>query len=541
MRAIGRGLWAMFLGLALLGLGCRETVELPTGLSYGTNPATYTTGTAIAPNTPTHGGGAIDAYSVSPALPVGLALDAKSGVITGTPTAATAIASYTVTGTNSAGSATVSLSITVNDPILPITITTQPADQSIVVGQTATFTVVAAGTGTLSYQWLRNAVAISGATSASYTTPAAVLADDASTFSVQVSDTFGGRVTSSLAKLTVVAKGGPGTSLVTGSLVAPRAFHTATLLANGKVLVVGGYDGTFSLASAELYDPTTGTFKATGSLVTPRQSHTATLLVSGKVLISGGSSFGTALASAELYDPATGTFTATGSLGAARSDHTATLLTDGRVLVACGRNLGSYLATAELYDPAVGTFAATANAPLASRATHTATLLANGKVLLAGGFRSSSLATAELYDPAGGTFTATGSLASARAYHTATLLPNGKVLIVGGAATLVTELYDPATGAFAASGNLVTARDHWHTAVLLPTGAVYIAGGVGAGSPGAVLSAAELFDPATGLCIATGNLTALREAHTATALPGGKVLVAGGGGFGYLASAELYY
>jgi hypothetical protein len=540
MHLFGRSLWVVILGLALLSLGCKDVAVAPTALSYSSNPAVYDVGVAIPANSPMHSGSAIDAYAVSPALPGGLSLDTKSGVISGTPTAAAAVASYTVTATNSAGSTTVSLSITVNGRA--ITITSEPLDQAVVVGQTATFSVTATGSGTLSYQWLKDGTAISGATTASYATPPVVLTDSGSLFSVQVSDAFGGSAKSTSAALTVLAAGGgPGTFIATGSLASRRGFHTATRLLGGKVLIVGGYDAQFTLANAELFDPAMGTFASTGSLVTPRMSHTATLLADGKVLICGGVNLGATLASAELYDPATGTFTATGSLATVRSDHTATLLGNGKVLIVSGRNLAAYVPSAELFDPATGTFTTTANAPLASRATHTATLLGNGKVLLAGGFRSASLATAEVYDPASGTFTGTGSLAVARANQTATLLPSGRVLVVGGAASVVTELYDPAVGAFAATGSLTTARALWHSATLLPTGQLLIAGGRGNGSPAPLLSAAELYDPALGTFAPTGTMTTARELHTATPLLNGKVLLAGGEGFGYLASAEIYY
>ena len=139
----------------------------------------------------------------------------------------------------------------------------------------------------------------------------------------------------------------------TGSMNGDRAGHTATLLNNGMVLVAGGYSGTlnYSLASAELYNPTTSTFSPTGNMNASRARPTATLLNSGTVLIAGG--YGgagnlVALASAELYDPTTGTFTPTGSLSTARQGHTATLLNNGTVVVAGGYN-GTALTSSELY------------------------------------------------------------------------------------------------------------------------------------------------------------------------------------------------
>ena len=108
----------------------------------------------------------------------------------------------------------------------------------------------------------------------------------------------------------------------TGALSTARDYHTATLLPNGKVLVVGGYNGSY-LSSAELYDPVTGTWTATGALSTARRSHAATLLPNGKVLVAGGWNGSIPLSSAELYDPATGVWTATGALNTARSSHTA--------------------------------------------------------------------------------------------------------------------------------------------------------------------------------------------------------------------------
>jgi Galactose oxidase, central domain len=304
----------------------------------------------------------------------------------------------------------------------------------------------------------------------------------------------------------------------------------------------------------------------TGSLGIARHSHTATLLPSGKVLVAGGyNSGGAALISAELYDPVTGTWMATGSLGTARYQHTATLLPSGKVLVAGGLAdrpyHRTYLNSAELYDPAAGTWAAIDSLGTA-RFEHTATLLPSGKVLVVGGYNSGNLSNAELYDPAAGTWTATGSLGTARRAPTATLLPSGQVLVAGGfngnppdasarlsiapaifpesfrrhGALSSAELYAPAAGTWTATGSLTNSRYN-HTATLLPSGQVLVAGG---GGRSFGLSSAELYDPAAGTWTATGSLGTARYNHTATLLPSGQVLVAGGFESASVNSAELY-
>ncbi len=187
----------------------------------------------------------------------------------------------------------------------------------------------------------------------------------------------------------------------TGSLNTGRLKHTATVLPNGQVLVVGGYSGRNSdyWNSAELYDPATGTWATTGSLLAARGygSHTATLLPNGKVLVVGGDTGGYYTADAELYDPASGTWAMTGSLNAARRYHTATLLANGKVLVVGGSGSGGWLNSAELYDPASGTWTTTGSLKT-PRCYHTATLLPSGKVLVAGGYESGRPSSAELYD-----------------------------------------------------------------------------------------------------------------------------------------------
>lgn len=346
----------------------------------------------------------------------------------------------------------------------------------------------------------------------------------------------------------------------TGSLVTARSYHTATLLLNGKVLVAGGNIGSISTnisaSSAELYDSAMGAWSTTGSLTTARLLHTATLLPNGKVLVTGGANgtFTNTFASSELYDSATGLWATTGSLGTGRFGHTATLLPNGKVLVTGGLSSGYGAAagvSAELYDSATGTWTATGSL-VTGRYYHTATLLPNGKILVTGGNQISGLGSvgiAELYDPATGTWAATGSLVTARDSHTATSLPNGKVLVIGGdnGSTVFgsAELYDPdpAAGYWMVTGSLGTLRSY-HTATLLPNGKVLVTGGEGGGIVNGYwihLASAELYDPAAGTWTSTGSLVTGRDSHTATLLPNGKVLVTGGeGGAGNFASSELY-
>ena len=183
---------------------------------------------------------------------------------------------------------------------------------------------------------------------------------------------------------------------------------------NGKVLVVGGFGGVVNagpgvvasvgkpLASAELYDPNHGTWTTTGSLHTGRYEHTATLLTNGKILVIGGfDSNDTALGTAELYDPLIGTWTVIGNLNTARAGHTATLLGTGKVLVMGGEtSRGVETKSTELFDPATGISIATADLN-AKRDAFTATLLTNGKVLVAAGTDETSavvaLDSSELY------------------------------------------------------------------------------------------------------------------------------------------------
>jgi Galactose oxidase, central domain len=356
----------------------------------------------------------------------------------------------------------------------------------------------------------------------------------------------------------------------TSPMSVAREYHTATLLQDGRVLIVGGFDGENSLASAELYDPSTGTFTKTGSMSEARDHHTATLLADGQVLVAGG--FGNStdlLASAELYDPHTGRFGPTGSMLEARSFHIAVPLADGRVLVTGGEGASD----AEIYDPEKGAFTQVAAEPACQWTA--GALLRDGRVLLVSCDELNTSTKAELFDPKTNSFTDTGPMEEPRSNATATLLQDGRVLVAGGQGEpgadvgpplASAELYDPATGKFSPTGSMTDARSG-HTATLLRDGRALITSGWGNSS--AAMTSVELYDPSRGqftmirgvyptlivaracspLALAFQFLDPMvsgRVNPTATLLNDGRVLVAGGGGetcgadYPSLSSAEVF-
>ena len=329
-----------------------------------------------------------------------------------------------------------------------------------------------------------------------------------------------------------------GTFSTAAAMVMPRAWHTATLLPNGKVLLVGGspsWPPTAAVAtSAELYDPATNTFSATGSLAFARRGgHAATLLSDGKVLVTGGDDVNVQSApgrvEAEIYDPNTGRFTPTGPMTMARTAHAAVLLSNGKVLVAGGQNLAGN--TAELYDPVTGTFSAT-SAPTRYRYSAAGVPLNDGRALVFG-----YDAAGDAFDVTRSAFNTTGSSQAAGGLWfgpAMASLADGRVFVVGGkeqgpppgniALVANARLFDPATNAFSVSGALTSPRDR-ATATRLHDGRVLVFGGEGTtGWP----DRGELFDPRTAQFSPTVPAGAGRYGQTATLLPNGKVLIAGG-------------
>lgn len=359
----------------------------------------------------------------------------------------------------------------------------------------------------------------------------------------------------------------------TGAMTTPRANHTATLLTNGKVLITGGASNADFISeggilrTAELYDPATGKFTPTGSMNFERAGHAATLLPNGKVLIVGGlTNNEEALAIGELYDPKRGKFAAIDRLTDPRIFPTVTMLDSGELLIAGGEVLAfsgpirdianvvhDRLNTAEIFSAAMAGFKCVGGASflgavcrpsmLSHRLHHTSTLLRNGRVLLAGGEGDclTYKGRAELFDPETGIFLAANEMAAGRQQHTATMLSDGQVLLAGGMSPcnansppVEAELYDPNpaqppvyNGVFSPAASLSEPRAA-HTATLIPSGpdkgSVLIAGGSINGN-----ATAELYVPGaeTFACIGgvsdspplcNASMIEPRRGHTATLL-----------------------
>lgn len=425
-------------------------------------------------------------------------------------------------------------------PAAPVAVTVSPAAPALATDGTQAFSAAVTGSSNTGVTWSIQEGAAGGTISASgaYTAPA-VVANGTGTFHIIATSQADPTKTAS-ATVTVTAPALTAWSTLP-NMNQFRYGHTATLLADGKVLIAGGAGDTPqapATATAEIFNPATGTFTPTGSMTRIRAFHAAVLLPNGKVLISGGGINGFNpgdTKSQELYDPATGTFTATGDMVSARSYHVSVLLPTGKVL-----HVGSAGTAAELYDPATGQCAATgAMSQSRWREWTRAVLLANGKVLVVGGTEVSGIPNpthiAELYDPATGTFTNSGALQANRAFFELQALPGGKVVALNGSVYVgnsgtgskTAEVWDPATGQFTTSvGTQARAGFFWCPSVMRADGVPMI----GSGSSPTLLdtfsATLSAYAPAPTLPTGVPYFAAMVR------LKGGKILLCGGGAGG---------
>ncbi len=306
-----------------------------------------------------------------------------------------------------------------------------------------------------------------------------------------------------------------------GNLTQKRFWHTSTLLKNGHVLISGGAPtdrpGHTSPGlyhdSTELFDPETQTSSVARSMSVARTRDTGILLQDGRVVILGWH-----LPPVEIYDPQSGRFSAynatLGDIG------TAALLPDGSILTYCALGVA-------IFDPDTGNFTSISGLD-GSRGGHTATLLLDGRILIVGGgYPAASGKAAEIYDPTSNAFTEVGELHNERRNHKAVLLRDGRVLVVGGVKgepaspeqVTAAELYDPATGTFSPAGTpgITPIR----AAAVLRKGEVFLIGG----EDGNVV----LYDPASGTFGRTGDsIGQNRLFYTTTVLRDGRVLIVDG-------------
>jgi N-acetylneuraminic acid mutarotase len=325
---------------------------------------------------------------------------------------------------------------------------------------------------------------------------------------------------------------------ITGLMMEPRAFHTASVLGSGHVLVAGGRN-TFTLKTAELFDPVTQTWSPTGAMGQPRLGHTATVLDSGKVLVAGGAA-STFLRSAELFDPVSGTWVPTPDMAEVRRDHTAAVLGSGKVLVAGGYDGVNALQAVELYDPLTDTWSSAPDMA-ERRRLFTASSLSSGAVLVTGGLSTGVyLKTSAIFDPNANAWFPEPDMGQARAWHKASVLSSGKILVTGGSDSAGhlkgTELYDPVAQAWSPGGDMGDARV-FHTASVLNSDVVLVAGG---SQQSIYLQSAELYDPVANTWSLIDEMPYPSIGHTASVLGSGSVLLAGGGSGVTLPTAILF-
>lgn len=436
-----------------LQLAVQAALAAPASVAYATPRALYATAQAIVPNTALVIGGTPSAFSVMPALPPGLSLNALTGAITGTPTAIQPLTTYTVTASNSAGSAQAQVQIAVTGSGSWVSQAVLPTGRHYAP-------VVRLQSG--------KALVIGGFTASGVTA------------SVLVYDPAGNSWTAAAPMLT------------------PRSDGSATVLPDGRVLVAGGDGAGISpIAAAEIYDPVADTWQLAASMAEARTRATSTLLPNGKVLVIGGYSRIPSLTfsqTAELYDPAFNTWTSMATpLSSPRAQHAAQLLPGGNeVLVIGGVNRNGFVTSAERFpvNDSGATTPVAGTVPAAN--VYTSVLLADGDVLAMGDGSS----TAMRFDVATSGWTAS-VFSSTRSLPTMTTLADGRVLLAGGTGSggvrlTTAEIYNPDFDVWTPASSMSTGRSA-ASAVLLSDGSVLVVGGFS--NPAGEVDAVERFLP----------------------------------------------
>ena len=286
-----------------------------------------------------------------------------------------------------------------------------------------------------------------------------------------------------------------------------RRGHSATVLRNGKILIIGGENQNGFVTEAEIFDPANGSFSLSGNLNVPRADHSATPLFDGRVLIAGGRGAMGRLNSTEIFDPVSGAFTNGQSMNQARTGHSATMLSDGRIVFTGGDDNG----TIEMFDSARNIFTSLSATLATPRAFHATAILNDGRILIVGGSASdgNEVKSGEIIGVDSDIVASV--INNTEDEHISPLLrvlPDGKVQIIGGSDHEVIEIYDPAINQFGAHAHVFPIGDShpelWQQIMNGPT-------------------RAALFR------LGSTNLTTNRARHTVTEFSGSKhALIAGG-------------
>ena len=311
------------------------------------------------------------------------------------------------------------------------------------------------------------------------------------------------------------------------SMYYSRDGHTATVMADGRIFVVGG---TIGASTAEIYDPTNNSWTLTSSPTHARNNHAAVLLQDGRILVAGGGNV-----IAEIFNPATVSWTPTNPMSNSTGKSAAVRLQDGRVLVVSG-------ADPEIYNPGTNSWSSAGTHVGGNRFHPVISPLQDGRVLLSGG--GSNLpgdANAEVYNPGTNSWTAVADMNQGRKYHTSTLLQDGRVLVTSGDyGAPNAEIYNPATNSWSFTSEWkVDANDaatrQYHAAVLMDDGKVIVAGG-------GTSANAKIYDPAADQWSSVLPLATNRQYQEMVKLQDGRIVVLGGvnASFVSMNSVEVY-
>lgn len=521
-------------GSAPANSGGSDSSTAPSGLQYPVTEIAGVVGQAIQPALPTVSG-TVTKFEASASLPPGLILDSATGRIQGTPMVPMDALPIVITARNTAGISSITLRFRVDQPS-PVPLLFCPS--KIFTGEASVFASLPLGSAT-DITWGILSGTATGSLLAGSIAPLMNFSagETPGSFQVQVQAKDASSTPISLRRTVDVIHGA---FLKESHVPSRRNGQTATVLQDGRVLVAGGtfsnHDdtilaGTKLLASTDIYDPATNTWAQGENMLTPRSLHTATLLADGRVLVTGGiattsDTSATVGPEAEIYNPATNTWVQVGSLAQARCRHAAVRLKDGKVLVAGGQDFvdSSGLNSCEIFDPLTLTFSPTGSLNF-HRFDMPFTLLGDGRVLAAGGYSS------ETWDPSSGAWTSIAA-PSIGWKPRAVLLPNGQVLVVD--LQMSMETFDPVRNKW--SSTTWFNRGPWmdYSISLLKNGRVLIVGGTdGQFQP---VKDAVIFDPAASTWAIAEDLGTPHVGHSAVTLLDGRVLVTGG----YLPGGEIY-